>query len=111
MQFASGLSLASTAMRAFFRSDAHVVNGRPPSMLPPASKNVATGGPFGSYGNGGVAASSETPPRPGWNAAGPVLPSPRPAAGGAPAGGAPAGGAPAPGAPGAPARPAPPRPR
>src|SRR5688572_2155678 len=32
-------------------------------MLAPASKKVATGGPFGSNGNGAVAGSSETPPR------------------------------------------------
>src|SRR6516225_978764 len=34
-------------------------------MLPPASKNVATGGPLGSNGNGVVVGSSGIPPRKG----------------------------------------------
>src|SRR5579872_4568246 len=33
-------------------------------MFPPASKKVATGGPFGSKGNGGVVRSTGIPPRP-----------------------------------------------
>src|SRR5688572_20227128 len=71
MHMASGLSRALSARRCLRISAAHGVYGRPPSMLPPASKNVATGGPDGSYGNGAVAGSSETPP-------------PRPPAGGPP---------------------------
>src|SRR5262245_2768998 len=65
MQLASGLSLSLRSIRCFRISDAHGVYGRPPSMLPPASKNVATGGPFGSNGNGAVAGSRVTPPRAG----------------------------------------------
>ena len=41
---ASGLSRAFNARRCFLSSAAHGVYGRPPSMLPPASKKVATGG-------------------------------------------------------------------
>src|SRR5262245_25029577 len=37
-------------------------------MLPPASKNVATGGPDGSKGKRSVGGSSCTPPRPGAKA-------------------------------------------
>src|SRR5215469_386446 len=33
-------------------------------MFAPASKKVATGGPFGSKGNGGIVRSTGTPPRP-----------------------------------------------
>src|SRR5215472_2524051 len=67
-------------------SRAHWVYGRPPSMFPPASKNVATGGPFGSNGNGAVAGSRVVPPRPppGAPPAGALplpFPSPRPAGG------------------------------
>src|SRR5688572_3595029 len=40
-------------------------------MLRPASKNSATGGPFGSYGKAAVVGSSETPPRPAPPAGGP----------------------------------------
>ena len=70
----------------------HCVYGRPPGMLPPASKNVATGGPFGSNGKRSVCGSSVTPPRPPPNAA-PVsppatAPRPAPAAGAAGAAGA-----------------------
>src|SRR5580765_3305871 len=85
-------------------------------MLPPASKNVATGGPLGSYGKRSVCGSSVTPPRPPANAV-PVSP-PRPAAppGAAAAGLSAAGAAaapppPAPAAPGAPAPCPRPRPR
>src|SRR3990172_1910426 len=61
---ASGFSLFRTAIRAFLSSAAHGVYGRPPSMLPPASKNVAMGGPLGSYGKGAVGGSRTTaPPR------------------------------------------------
>src|SRR5262245_34633579 len=80
-------------------------------MFPPASKNVASGGPVGSNGNGAVLGSSDTPPRPppdptpsvGWP---PGMP---PRAPGAPAAAAP----PAPAAPAAAGPPAPaaPRPR
>ena len=66
-------------------------------MLPPASKKVATGGPFGSNGNGAVEGSSDTPPRP-------PAPMPSPGAGAPP-------GLPAPRPPAAPGAPAPPRPR
>ena len=83
MQLASGLSFAlSTSKRCFRMSGAHGVYGRPPVMLPPASKNVATGGPFGSNGKRSVCGSSVTPPRPPPKAA-PVSPprgAPRPAA-------------------------------
>src|SRR5262245_23279627 len=82
-------------------------------MLPPASKNVASGGPVGSNGKGAVLGSSETPPpRP--------PPDPTPSVGWPPgmpprAPGAPAAAAPAPAAPAAPAAAAPapaaPRPR
>ena len=47
---ASGLSRAPNAKRCFLSSAAQGVYGRPPSMLPPASKKVATGGPLGSKG-------------------------------------------------------------
>src|SRR6185436_11422892 len=94
MQLASGLSLAlSTSKRCFLIARDHSVYGRPPAILPPASKNVATGGPFGSYGIGAVGGSSCTPPRPPANAAFVSPPRPAPPSGGA-AGGAPAGGGP-----------------
>src|SRR3972149_150876 len=61
---ASGFSLFRTAIRAFLSSAAHGVYGRPAPILPPASKNVAMGGPLGSYGKGAVGGSRTTaPPR------------------------------------------------
>src|ERR1700704_5814105 len=83
MQLASGLSLALTSSRCFLISAAHGVYGRPPSMLPPASKKVATGGAFGSNGNGAVAGPRDTPP-PARRAAPPAAPAPpaRPRPGG-----------------------------
>src|SRR4030095_4875056 len=47
-------------------------------MLPPASKNVATGGPFGSNGKLSVGGSSWMPPLPAPNAA--LVSPPAPAA-------------------------------
>src|SRR4030095_1616469 len=47
-------------------------------MLPPASKNVATGGPFGSNGKPSVGGSSWMPPLPAPNAA--LVSPPAPAA-------------------------------
>src|SRR5581483_2058223 len=71
-----------SSSRFFLRSRAHGVYGSPPSMFPPASKKVATGGPFGSKGNGGVVKSTGIPPRPppGFAPAGalPCLPRPPP---------------------------------
>src|SRR5688500_9889614 len=112
MHIASGLSRAPSARRCFRSSAAHGVYGSPPSMLAPASKKVATGGPFGSKGKGAVAGSSETPP-PRAPAGGPP---PVVGPGSAPVAGVAAAAAPAPAArpaspPPAPARPPRPPPR
>ena len=59
MQLASGLSLSLVAIRCFLISAAHGVNGRPPGILAPISKKVASGGDFGSGGNGGIDSSPQ----------------------------------------------------
>jgi hypothetical protein len=53
-QSASGLSFCCTAMRFFFRSAAHGVNGNPSGKAVPISPNVATGGVPGGGGGGGA---------------------------------------------------------
>ena len=59
MQLASGLSLLSVDIRAFFNAAAHGVSGRPPGTLVPISQNAATGGDFGSAGNAGTCGSTD----------------------------------------------------
>src|SRR6188474_85932 len=111
MQLASGLSFALfTSNRCFRISAAQGVYGRPPGMLPPASKNVATGGPVGSNGKRSVGGSSCTPPLPPANAA-LVSPAAAPAPAGAAAAAGAGAAAPAAGAPCAPGPPWPCRPR
>src|SRR5687767_9056076 len=63
-QRASGLSLLLAASRCFLSSAAHGVYGRPPDMLAPSSKNVATGGEFGSTGGGAAPRPRAPPPSP-----------------------------------------------
>jgi hypothetical protein len=44
----------SVAIRCFFSSAAHGVNGRPPGMFAAISQNAAIGGEFGSGGGAGT---------------------------------------------------------
>src|SRR5262249_27842984 len=81
----------------------------PPCMLPPASKNVATGGPLASYGKRVVCGSSVTPPRPPPNTALVLPPGTSPPC--RPAAPASAGGGPSRPAPAGAPPPRPPRPR
>src|SRR5580693_6605708 len=78
MQLASGFSLSFVAIRCFFRSAAQPVYGKPPGMLAPRSKNVASGGDFGSGGNGAVSGSTGMPaggaPRPAAPFRAPTMP-------------------------------------
>src|ERR1700722_16912107 len=78
MQLASGLSLSFVAILCFFTSAAHGVYGNPPGMFAPSSKNVASGGDFGSVGNGWVGGSTGMPardaPRPASPSRAPTIP-------------------------------------